>query len=56
MRAARLKQVITEETKEKIREKLRGHTPWIKGKKHTAEAKRKISEASLRMWAKRKAK
>lgn len=38
----------TESFSEETKQKLRKYSPWIKGKSHTKEAKRKISEAGKR--------
>lgn len=35
-------------------EKLKKYTPWIKGKKHSEEAKKKISAASKKLWQEKK--
>ncbi|MFA6282422.1 MAG: NUMOD3 domain-containing DNA-binding protein [Candidatus Omnitrophota bacterium] len=35
----------SEETKQKIRKKLKGHIPWIKGRYMSDDSKRKMSEA-----------
>lgn len=37
---------IAEETKEKLRQ----HTPWIKGKRHNEETRERIRAASKKMW------
>lgn len=44
----------SEETKRKISETQKGRTGWAKGTKKSEEWKRKIGEASKKMWAERR--
>jgi ribulose bisphosphate carboxylase small subunit len=41
---------LSEETKMKISKSLKGRMPWMNGKKHNEESRKKMSEASKRYW------
>ena len=46
---------LSEETKRKMSEALKGKNTWSKGKHHSEESKRKMSESHKIRWAIRKA-
>ena len=56
---AKMGHEVSIETREKIRETLKGNIPWNKGKKfgpQSEEVRKRTSEAVTKWWAERKAK